>query len=222
MFDGLGGVPIGAPPSHLSDDDEALKALRGFVPSPVWRDPLSTFAGSDDLPTGYIPASDISVFGTGWSHNQGSGGAPFGPPGYPALDTPNGLGNYAACDGTVATTDIFNYGSGKYVGPTVTPLAIAPSATGFKARVLLGNLFLTCAAGETFLVDCVDSAGNRYSSAAVDCTTLPVGGFVMFSLTMALIGPGDPQINSIRITCVKPLAAPGHFLMCSFAEIKTA
>lgn len=223
----LGGVPIGAPPSHLSDDDEELKAIRGFIPSTVWRDPFALgMPSGDDFPSAYVPAGDITAFGTQWGHNQGPAGVGFGPPGYPALDSPNGIVNYASKNCGIVSTNTFKYNAGKYTGGILAPAAVIPSATGFRCRAQLawfaGAPF---PGGAGFQVTVVDSAGQSYNTAVLDLNAnLPAVAqqFVMFSLPMVIGSGGNVPASAIWITGSNATNPPNTFILCSFVEVFTA
>jgi hypothetical protein len=172
-------------------------------------------------PSGYVPASDITAFGTEWGFYQGETGLPFGPPGYPAADRPDGFGAYAAKNNGIVITNTFRFGAGLFVGGVPVLSAVAPSAAGFQCTVQLAALFVAPPAG-TFSAMIIDSAGQGYAIADILFSELPaIGIFASFTRPAAVVANGLP-INEIRITAANASNPPGSYLACSFVAFNPA
>lgn len=174
--------------------------------------------GSESFdPSGYIPGSDITAFGTEWGHNQGPTGLPFGPPGFPATNRPDGIAFYATKNNGIVTGNTFVYGAARFVNGVPVLGAVTPSPTGFLCTVQLAALFVPPPPGGfSFMI--VDSAGDGYITIGNPTfADLPAPGtFRFFTLTAPTGGPTGQPPNRIHITASNTSNPPGSFVACSF------
>lgn len=163
---------------------------------------------------GYVPGSDVTAFGTEWTHNQGAGGLPFGPPGYPAVDFADGIQIYAAKNCTVVATNTFKYGSARFVNGVVTPMPVAPVAQ-YLCTVQLAALFVPPPGG-FFTASITDSNGDRFQIPNIDFASLPAPGtFKTFTALTFLQATALPP-NELWIIASNASNPPGSFIACSF------
>ncbi len=164
--------------------------------------------------SGYIPGSDITVFGTEWTHNQGTLGAPFGPPGFPASNRADGFAAYAAKSNLIVASNTFRYGAAVFAGGVPVLGPVTPAAS-YRCTVQLAALFVAPPTG-TFSASITDSTGQQHEILPIAYSELPpFGVFGLFDRDTVMGSTGQPA-NEIRITAANNSNPPGSYIACSF------